>query len=229
MMFLKKALLPLLLAVVMTAVSCTHTENPMIDETTEITGHTTESVTETATELVITTVVAETETAEVTTATITTVPVATTVKPTETTTEYTVLPPTAVPTTISAYYDENTANELLERTNKERAKRFLPPLTLSEGLCEAAKIRSHEISIVFSHTRPDGSSCFTVLGELGYSYLGAGENIAYGQDSPEAVVKAWMNSPGHRANIMNPGFKYLGVGCYESPSGRLYWAQMFAR
>lgn len=224
MIFLKKALLPLLLAAVLTAVSCTHTEDRTFDGTTETTDLKTESVTEFMSKLVTTTVVTETETAEeitATTATTTTAPITTTVKRTEPTTEYTVLPPTTVPTTIAAYYDENTANEILERTNKERAKRFLPPLELSESLCDAAKIRSHEISIVFSHTRPDGSSCDTVYTQ------DIGENIAYGQTSYDDVFSAWMNSSAHKKNILNEQYTQMGAYCFVDSNGIKYWAQLF--
>ena len=79
---------------------------------------------------------------------------------------------------------------------------------------------------MFSHTRPDGRSCFTALTDLGISYGGAGENIAYGQSSPEEVMTAWMNSSGHRANILNSSFTKLGVGVYKS-GNTIYWVQLF--
>lgn len=117
-------------------------------------------------------------------------------------------------------------NEVLRLVNQYRASNGLGALTLDSSLCNAASIRAQEIKTSFSHTRPDGSSCFTVLSQLGISYGGAGENIAYGQSSPEEVMTAWMNSDGHRANILNSSFTKLGVGVYSS-GGTLYWAQMF--
>ncbi len=117
-------------------------------------------------------------------------------------------------------------NEVLRLVNRERAANGLPAVSLDRSLCDAAQIRATEIKSSFSHTRPDGSSCFTVLSQLGINYGGAGENIAYGQSSPSEVMTAWMNSAGHRANILNASFTKLGVGVYSS-GGTLYWAQMF--
>ena len=76
-------------------------------------------------------------------------------------------------------------NEVLRLVNRERAANGLAAVSLDKSLCDAAQIRATEIKSSFSHTRPDGSSCFTVLSELGINYGGAGENIAYGQRSPE--------------------------------------------
>ena len=90
----------------------------------------------------------------------------------------------------------------------------------------AAQIRARELVTDFSHTRPDGSECFTALQAVGAKYSGAGENIAYGQKTPQEVVNAWMNSPGHRANIMNGNFTTIGVGCYKS-GNTYYWSQFF--
>ncbi len=78
----------------------------------------------------------------------------------------------------------------------------------------------------FSHTRPNGNSCFSILGELGISYGGAGENIAAGYGSAASVVNGWKNSSGHYANMVNAGFNKIGVG-YVSFNGQKYWVQMF--
>jgi len=86
----------------------------------------------------------------------------------------------------------------------------------------AAQVRAKEIKTSFSHTRPDGRSCFTALDEAGASYMGAGENIAIGQRTPEQVVNDWMNSEGHRKNILNSNFKYIGVGVDGTA-----WTQLF--
>ena len=90
----------------------------------------------------------------------------------------------------------------------------------------ASSIRSKEIAKFFSHTRPDNTSCFTVLNQNGISYWYAGENIAMGQPTPESVVTAWMNSPGHKANILNANYTHIGVGCYEV-DGYYHWVQLF--
>lgn len=117
-------------------------------------------------------------------------------------------------------------NEILRLVNKERASNGLSAVSLDNALCSAAETRAREIVRSFSHTRPDGRSCFTVLSDSGISYNGAGENIAYGQDSAQEVMTAWMNSQGHRANILNGSFTKLGVGVYSSGS-TLYFAQIF--
>lgn len=118
------------------------------------------------------------------------------------------------------------ANAVLNLVNKYRKQNGLASVKLDSALSGAASTRAKEIISSFSHTRPNGSSCFTVLSENGISYNGAGENIAYGQSSPDEVMTAWMNSAGHRANILNASFTHLGVGVYES-GGTLYWTQLF--
>lgn len=116
--------------------------------------------------------------------------------------------------------------EVLRLVNIERAKEGLSQLTTNSTLEKAAYIRSQEIKQSFSHTRPNGSSFSSILKEMNISYQAAGENIAYGQKTPEAVVNAWMNSSGHRANIMSKNFNKLGVGCYIS-NNVVYWTQIF--
>ena len=118
------------------------------------------------------------------------------------------------------------AEQVVTLVNEERAAAGLNPLTINESAMSAALVRAKEIRQSFSHTRPDGSSFSTALKEQGVSYRGSGENIAYGQRSPEAVMKAWMNSSGHRANILNAKYTSIGVGCYEQ-NGTLYWTQLF--
>ena len=118
------------------------------------------------------------------------------------------------------------AQEVLELVNAERAKAGLPALTTNAALKAAADKRAQETKASFSHTRPNGSKFSTVLKEYGISYRTAGENIAYGQRSPQEVVNAWMNSPGHRANILNRSFGKIGIGVYQS-GGVIYWTQLF--
>lgn len=118
------------------------------------------------------------------------------------------------------------ANQVLQLVNQERAKAGLSALAANGTLTNAANKRATEIVSVFDHTRPNGSSFFTVLEEHGVSMTTAGENIAYGQRSPSEVVTAWMNSPGHAANILSGKFGKLGVGVYET-NGTIYWVQLF--
>ncbi|MBQ7160833.1 MAG: S-layer homology domain-containing protein [Clostridia bacterium] len=116
---------------------------------------------------------------------------------------------------------------VLKLTNDERNKEELTPLTTFSALDAAAKVRADETVTLFSHARPDGTACFTALD--GIEHYSAGENIAAGYGSPESVVVGWMNSEGHRKNILTDGFKHLGVG-YAYKSGDTYgtyWTQLF--
>lgn len=119
------------------------------------------------------------------------------------------------------------AEQIAKLVNTERAAYGLDPVKLSPKLSEAANNRAKELKQSFSHTRPNGTSCFTAITELGITYRAAAENIAYGQKSPESVMKAWMNSSGHRANILNAGMEYIGVGAVYN-NGVYYWSQFFA-
>lgn len=111
--------------------------------------------------------------------------------------------------------------------NAARQDAGLSELELDADLCAAAQARAQEIAQSFSHTRPDGSSCFTILEEFGVSYRAAGENIAMGQRTPEEVMDGWMNSSGHRANILNGTFTSIGVGYYVDGAGAAHWVQIF--
>ncbi len=133
--------------------------------------------------------------------------------------------------TVSAKKISNTGSKsyqqkVIDLVNKERRAQGLSELTTTGKLENAAYKRAKEIVTVFDHTRPDGSSCFTVLGEYGISYLACGENIAYGQRTPEEVVDAWMHSEGHRRNIMSSNFGKIGIGYYVE-NGIAYWVQLF--
>lgn len=122
---------------------------------------------------------------------------------------------------------EKYAEEVAVLVNKERLSNGLQPVKLSPKLSKAANIRAEELKTSFSHTRPDGTSCFTAMSELGITYRSAAENIAYGQKNPENVMNAWMNSSGHRANILNKNMEYIGVGVVYR-NGVYYWSQFFA-
>lgn len=120
--------------------------------------------------------------------------------------------------------------QVLDLVNAEREKEGLPALILDEDLCKAADIRSAELVELFEHTRPDGRDCYSVLDDQGISYSIAGENIAAGHASPEEVVEGWMNSEGHRANILNAEFTKMGISLCKVDSGYYYyWAQLFTK
>ncbi len=117
------------------------------------------------------------------------------------------------------------AFEVLDLVNAERAKEGLGELKLNLGVCYAANKRALEVGELFSHTRPDGSACFTILSEFAIpQYWYVGENIAQGYLTSESVVAGWMNSPGHRANILKPEFTEIGIS-YDATTHS--WVQIF--
>lgn len=117
------------------------------------------------------------------------------------------------------------AYEVLDLVNAERAKEGLGELKLNLGVCYAANKRALEVGELFSHTRPDGSVCFTILSEFAIpQYWYVGENIAQGYYTSESVVAGWMNSPGHRANILKPEFTEIGIS-YDATTHS--WVQIF--
>lgn len=99
-------------------------------------------------------------------------------------------------------------------------------LTLDSKLSEAAQKRAEELVKLFSHTRPNGTQFVTVLKEYNITYNSSGENIANGQVNADDVMKSWLNSPGHKANILNSKFGKIGVGVFEY-NNSLYWVQIF--
>lgn len=118
---------------------------------------------------------------------------------------------------------ESDVQAILRLVNEAREAAGVSPLALDETLCEAASIRAHELETLFSHTRPDGSTCFSVLDEVDVGrYYAAGENIALGQRTPEEVMSDWMASPGHRENILRADFDTLGTARYKNG-----WVQLF--
>ena len=118
------------------------------------------------------------------------------------------------------------ASQVVALVNAERAKQGLSALKVDAKVQQAALVRAQESAQSFSHTRPNGSSFSTALTEAGVSFRRSGENIAYGQSTPQQVMNAWMNSSGHRANILNENFTTIGVG-YTVIKGTAYWAQLF--
>ncbi|GEM_PF-496153 len=132
----------------------------------------------------------------------------------------------------SEYYDFY--EEVLYRVNEIRDEVGVGYLVLDETMCEAATYRSLEMNFnnVFSHTRPDGTSCFTIFDYYQIQDSRTkGENIAAGYRSPEEVVEGWKNSPGHYANMINANFTRLGVGLSKEVEGDMYgwyWTQLFS-
>ena len=121
---------------------------------------------------------------------------------------------------IDGYYDYQKANEVLKIVNKERANNGLSALKMDRSLLETAMQRAAESSIYWDHIRPDGSYCFTANSKM------TRENIAYGAWTAEQVMNMWMNSSGHKANILSSDSKSIGIGCFNY-NGVNYWVQCF--
>ncbi|RHW41536.1 LysM peptidoglycan-binding domain-containing protein [Neobacillus notoginsengisoli] len=131
--------------------------------------------------------------------------------------------------TIPSIGEKSVEQQVISLTNQERAKHGLKPLTHDWELSRVARYKSMDMrdKSYFSHTSPTYGSPFTMMKNFGIAYRSAGENIAAGQTSAAEVVRAWMNSPGHRANILNQGYTRIGVGYAAGGSQRHYWTQMF--
>lgn len=135
--------------------------------------------------------------------------------------------PTPTGTSDNTNYDSSFASQVLKLVNEERAKVGASSLSIRQELVAPANKRAKEIKQSFSHTRPDGTAWSTVLTEYNVSVNAAGENIAYGYNTPEKVMNAWMNSSGHRANILSTNFDHIGIGVYEV-NGTVYCSQLFS-
>jgi uncharacterized protein YkwD len=133
--------------------------------------------------------------------------------------------PTTAPTGNAAF-----EAEVLAIVNEERVKANCPAVTSDDRLVAAARAHSADMAArnYFSHTTPEGVDFATRITAAGYRWSGAGENIAKGQRTPADVMTSWMNSAGHKANILNCGFKNLGVGVAADAGGTLLWTQDFA-
>ncbi|MFS0823739.1 SafA/ExsA family spore coat assembly protein [Bacillus sp. 1P02SD] len=120
-------------------------------------------------------------------------------------------------------------NQVISLTNQQRTKYGLPALKTDWELSRVARYKSIDMRDrnYFEHTSPTYGSPFTMMRNFGISYRTAAENIAAGQRTPQEVVNAWMNSPGHRANILKRDVTHIGVGYAEGGSKRHYWTQMF--
>lgn len=123
------------------------------------------------------------------------------------------------------------AEAVLNLVNRERLKQGLQPLKLSDKLTSIANTKAQDMAKngYFSHTSPTYGSPFDMLHQFGVSYSNAGENIAAGQKTPEQVMKDWMNSSGHRANILNKDYTLLGVGYTTGGNYGTEWVQLFIR
>lgn len=143
-------------------------------------------------------------------------PVTTTEQTTETTTKY----------VGSTSNNSSMATQLLNLVNNARKQNGLKPLTLNSSLSAVAQKKADDMKQknYFSHTSPTYGSPFNMIKNAGISYKTAGENIAKGQKTAQAVFNAWMNSPGHKANILNSKYTQMGVGV---TNGTVYWSQMF--
>lgn len=123
------------------------------------------------------------------------------------------------------------AQQVADIVNDERSKAGLSSLTMNSDLSKVAQAKAEDMrdKNYFSHTSPTYGSPFDMMKQFGISYSAAGENIAKGQRSPESVMTAWMNSQGHRANILNSSYDQIGVGYCTDANGNTYWVQMFIK
>ncbi len=132
------------------------------------------------------------------------------------------------------------AERVLQLVNAERAAHGCGPLHIDDRLMQAAERESRDMATrhFFNHTEPDGTTPGMRVKDAGYTYQMVGENIAANTDQPDDAVDAWLNSPGHRANILTCAFKETGIAVYEQDDDapvdgvpgvyRAYWTQVFA-
>lgn len=134
----------------------------------------------------------------------------------------------SIPSTTSVNTQEN---EVVRLVNIERAKNGLQALKANWQVARVARYKSQDMANkgYFSHTSPTYGSPFKMMESFGVKFSAAGENIAMGQRIPAEVMKGWMNSPGHRANILSAAYSQIGVGLAKNSSGSLYWTQMFIK
>ncbi len=125
---------------------------------------------------------------------------------------------------VSAY-----ASRVAALVNSERKEEGLTELTLSSELSRVAQAKAEDMrdNGYFSHTSPTYGTSFQMMQTFGINYSTAGENIAKGQKTPESVMSAWMNSQGHKANILSTSYKEIGIGYCTDSNGNTYWVQMF--
>ncbi len=122
-------------------------------------------------------------------------------------------------------------DEVIRLVNVQRANNGLPQLTKNWEASRVARYKSQDMidKNYFAHMSPTYGSPFTMMQNFGLRFSAAAENIAYGQRTASEVMNSWMNSPGHRANILNRSFTHIGVGAAKASNGTLYWTQMFLK
>lgn len=126
--------------------------------------------------------------------------------------------------TIKGGFNYSYAQKVLKLTNKNRKKRGVKALKLDAALTKQAMARAAELVIMYSHTRPNKSQCSTA-----YNWTPeTGENMSHGFETPAKVMKGWMDSPGHRQNILRKGFSRVGIGCFRDSYGGYHWIQAFS-
>lgn len=133
--------------------------------------------------------------------------------------------------TIPAVTTTSQENEVIRLVNVERARAGLPALKTNWQLSRVARYKSADMANrgYFSHTSPTYGSPFRMMESFGLRFSAAGENIAYGQRTPAEVMRDWMNSPGHRSNILSRNYTEIGVGLAKNKNGVCYWTQMFMK
>jgi uncharacterized YkwD family protein/spore coat assembly protein SafA len=121
--------------------------------------------------------------------------------------------------------------QVIDLVNKQRANNGLPALKANWELCRVARYKSQDMinKHYFAHQSPTYGSPFDMMEAFGIRFSAAGENIAYGQRTPQEVMNAWMNSPGHRSNILARNYDQIGVGVAKSANGTYYWTQHFIK
>lgn len=127
---------------------------------------------------------------------------------------------------VTGHYDAQMSMQLVQMLNSYRASHGLATLATTTALTQAAMTRSKEITVVFDHVRPNGTSCFTVSSAV------SGENIAGGYANAQSFMNGWMNSPSHNANMLNGSFKAVGISVFAAKTayGYTYFAvQNFGR
>lgn len=139
------------------------------------------------------------------------------------------VPPTQPPSgTEGQGFDQQRMEQVVELTNQERRKNGLPDLKWDPSLSKMAQVKANDMeqNNYFSHDSPTHGSPFDQMEKMDIDYSAAGENIAVGQDSPQQVVNDWMNSEGHRKNILNPEYTHIGIGFTDNED---FWAQEFIK
>lgn len=152
--------------------------------------------------------------------------------PTDPPTEAPTDPPTEAPTAPPSYdpagYNPTGRDRgIAEAVNHYRAEAGLPPLTLDGRLCAIASVRAWEASRIWEENRPDGSAGISVLGEYGYGYAAAAQNLYFGTAGGDTIVKKWMDSESRKANVLMESATTIGVGSYKGDDGLTYVAAFF--